>query len=217
VEAGSEIVLTNTLNAHEGNYPANRVVALNTAATRLARQSGARWVAGSMGPGAGEVQARALLQAGIALFWIETQLDLAQAQRTIAACQRVSDTPIVVAFSFHREDGLTQSGESAAEVASAMTAHGACAVGLNCGVGLQGATERLAEMAAATHLPLVFKPNVGLPRLSAHGWVYELGAGAWAAGVGKRLTERVQIVGGCCGTTPAHIAALRARINGNSR
>jgi 5-methyltetrahydrofolate--homocysteine methyltransferase len=84
---------------------------------------------------------------------------------------------------------------------------------------MQGATERLEEMAAVTQLPLVFKPNTGLPRLSEHGWIYDSAAEEWAAEVVAHLTGRMRIVGGCCGTTPAHIAALnaaiRARIDGN--
>ena len=106
VAEGSQLVLTNTLNAHEGNFSAERVAALNRAAVALARRSGVRWVAGSLGPGAGAAQAQALAEAGVDIFWIETQLSIPQALATVAACQQSGALPIVVTFSFHRPETL---------------------------------------------------------------------------------------------------------------
>lgn len=213
VAAGSQIVLTNTLNAHPPALSPEETAAVNHAAVTLARQSGARWVAGSLGPGAEVSQAQALAQAGVDLFWVETQMSLDAAMQTIVACQRASAAPIFVTFSFHREDDLTQAGETAAEVARALAASGVAAVGLNCGLGLEGAHARLLEMAGACSLPLALKPNVGLPRQDGERWAYRFAPQAWADAVGATLISQVRVVGGCCGTTPAHIHTLRTRIH----
>jgi 5-methyltetrahydrofolate--homocysteine methyltransferase len=212
VSAGSQVVLTNTLNAHPPLVSAEEAVALNRAAVVLARQSGARWVAGSLGPGAEATQAHALTAAGVDLFWIETQLSLEEALRTVVACQQVGSAPIVVTFSFHRDDGRTQAGETAAEVASTLEQHGVAAVGLNCGNALTGARQRLQEMAEACSLPLVLKPNAGLPRHAGDHWVYDLSLNEWVGEIIEALVPQVRLVGGCCGTTPAHILALGERM-----
>lgn len=208
VAAGSQLVLTNTLNAHEGNFPVERVAALNRAAVALARRSGARWVAGSLGPGAGEMQARALAQAGVDIFWIETQLSLPQALATVAACQRAGAAPIVVTFSFHRPDGRTQAGETGTEVGHALAAAGVAAIGANCGLAPMGLAERLTELAQSSPLPLVLKPSAGLPVQEGERWHYPTPPEAWASEVAALCGPRVRVVGGCCGTTPTHLAAL---------
>ncbi len=166
-------------------------------------------MAGSLGPGGDEGQARALAEARVDLFWIETQMSLAEALQSVAACQRVSALPIVVTFSFHRRDGRTQAGETAQQVAQALAAAGVAALGLNCGDGLTGAAERLDELASACTLPLVLKPNAGLPHLQADGWQYDLGPEAWATQVLAASGPRVRLLGGCCGSTPAHLRILR--------
>ncbi len=200
VAVGCELVLTNTLNAHESIVYTQQGIDLNEAAVRLARQSGARFVAGSLGPGAGESQVAALLRAGVDLLWLETQLNLAETLQSVAICQDISTLPLVVTFSFHRENGRTHVGESAAEVARTLEAAGVTAVGLNCGNGLQGIAARLTEMSTACSLPLALKPNAGLPALEAQGWASELAA---------LLTPRVRLLGGCCGSTPTHLAVLK--------
>jgi methionine synthase I (cobalamin-dependent) len=211
IAAGSQLVLTNTLNAHPPLVSAEEALHLNRAAVALARQSGARWVAGSLGPGAEAAQAHALA-AGVDLFWIETQLSLEEALRTVVACQQVGSAPIVVTFSFYRDDGRTHAGETAAKVASTLEQYGVAAIGLNCGNALAGARQRLREMADACSLPLVIKPNAGLPRQAGGLWVYDLFPDEWANQIVDALVPQVRLVGGCCGTTPAHILALRDRI-----
>jgi 5-methyltetrahydrofolate--homocysteine methyltransferase len=213
VAAGSQLILTNTLNAHSSALSPEEAAALNHAAVSLARQSGARWVAGSMGPGADETQAQALAEAGVDLFWIETQMSLDEALRTVTACQCVSAIPIFVTFSFHREDGLTQAGEPAAQIAQVLAANGVAAVGLNCGLGVEGARERLLEMATASDLPLILKPNAGLPHLEGESWVYNFTPQAWADTVQAALIPQVRIIGGCCGTTPSYIRTLATQIH----
>lgn len=213
VAAGSQVVLTNTFNAHPPLVPIEEAASLNRAAVTLARQSGARWVAGSVGPGAEAAQAHALADAGVDLFWIETQLSLEEALRTVAACQQVGSAPIVVTFSFHRGDGRTHAGETAAEVASTLEQCGIAAVGLNCGNALAGARQRLREIADACSLPLVLKPNAGLPRQAGDYWVYDLSPDEWANQIVEALVPQVRLIGGCCGTTPAHILTLGERMS----
>lgn len=212
---GSQLVLTNTLNAHEGNFPETQVAALNRSAVTLARRSGVRWVAGSLGPGAGEAQVSVLAEARVDFFWLETQLSIPQALATVAACQKVSSLPIVVTFSFHRPDGRTQAEETAEEVGHALAEAGASAIGANCGMATIGLAERLAEFAQSSPLPLVLKPNAGFPIQSGERWHYPTPPDEWASAVAALCGPRVRIVGGCCGTTPAHIAALRRWIRGD--
>jgi methionine synthase I (cobalamin-dependent) len=213
VAAGSQVVLTNTLNAHPPLVSVEEALTFNRAAVTLSRQSGARWVAGSLGPGAEATQAQALADAGVDLFWIETQLSLDETLRTVVACQQVGSAPMVVTFSFHRDDGRTHAGETAAEVASTLEQYGVAAVGLNCGNGLAGACQRLQEMVDACSLPLVIKPNAGLPRQAGSYWVYDLSPDEWVGEIVEALVPQVRLIGGCCGTTPAHILALGERMS----
>jgi 5-methyltetrahydrofolate--homocysteine methyltransferase len=209
VAAGSEVVLTNSFGAHERAFSAAEVAAINAAAVRLARDSGARWVAGSLGPGAGMSQVTALASAGVDLFWLETQLGRRQAVDTIATCRASAPgIPIIVTFSFHRADGRTQLGEEISHVAAAMETVGVAAVGLNCGNGLAGVCGVVEALAGATSLPLVVKPNAGLPHPTE--------ASAWAAELRAALIPQVRLLGGCCGATPDHLATLQALLQNGS-
>lgn len=215
VAAGSDVVLTNTLNAnHAGlaGWDAARIAALNREAVALARGSGARWVVASLGPGADAAQVGALAGAGVDGWWIETQLALADATRIVRLCE--GPLPCLVSFSFHRADGLTQAGETAAEVARQMEAAGVTAVGVNCGAGLEGALATLTAMAEATTLPLLLKPNAGVPALVKGRWHYPLAPVAWATAMAelRGMVPQLRVMGGCCGTTPAHIARLAATL-----
>lgn len=196
VAAGADLLLTNSFGATEQ--------AILRASVAVARQAEARYVVGSLGPGADENEATPLAEAGVDALWLETQLSLADALDSLRACQRVAPhLPLIVTFSFHRPDSLSHAGDSPATIARALAENGATAIGANCGVGPPPLAPILAAMADACSLPLALKPNAG-PATAP------LGPAEWVAALSPLLVPRVRIVGGCCGTTPAHIAALAA-------
>jgi 5-methyltetrahydrofolate--homocysteine methyltransferase len=212
VAAGCELILTNTLTANTTMYDEAQTIAINRAAVGLARQSGAKWVAGSMGPGADEPQARALAEAGVDAFWLETQLGISQVVDSIAACRRVSATlPILVSFSFHQPTPITHSGESALEIAEIMPAYGVSALGINCGHGFRHVESVLSQISATTSFPLILKPNAGIPYSDTDGVKYEGTAQEWVVKFSSLQVPELAIIGGCCGTTPAYLAALHQK------
>lgn len=213
VAAGCDIVLTNSMTANATTHTPEDAIAINRAAVALARQSGASWVAGSMGPGADELQATALAEAGVDFFWLETQLGIAPVLDSIAACRRAHATlPIVVTFSFHQPTAITRSGESAIEIAKSLAESEISAIGVNCGNGLLHLESVLTDFAENTTLPLIIKPNAGIPILDEQHLNYQVSPQEWVESLRLFLTPRIHIVGGCCGTTPAHLVLLHKKL-----
>jgi methionine synthase I (cobalamin-dependent) len=230
VKAGSEIVLTCTLGgtrfrlAHEGLE--GRVTEVNRRAVELARQAAGDdvLVAGDMGPtgqllaplgplGAAEAadgyaeQAAALVEGGVDFLLVETLSDLTEAKAAVEGIRRVTNLPIFVTFSFDTH-GRTMMGVRPAQAAKEM---GPLVEGLgaNCGRDPDEYPGFLAAMAAAAPDAILWaKPNAGLPRLEYDLVVYDANPAAMAQ-VALRLREAgARVIGGCCGTTPAHIAAM---------
>jgi methionine synthase I (cobalamin-dependent) len=207
------------LSAHDLK---RRMREINLAAARLAReQAGGALVAGSIGPSgeqpvlppddalraAFREQARALDEGGVDLFTCETFGDVGEARTAVRGIRAVSQKPILLQMTY-REDGRTPDGLTPAEVMAAMCDLPLAAIGLNCVVG-EGTAERvLAELSRATDLPLIARPNAGQPHLVDGARRYPVGPETFAAQA-MRLSENAAILGGCCGTTPEHIAAFR--------
>jgi len=210
VAAGCDIVLTNSLTANSTTYTPEEATAINRAAAALARQSGATWVAGSMGPGADDTQATALAEGGVDVFWLETQLSLAQVLESIAACRRANATlPIIVTFSFHQLTAITHAGETVAEIVKTLTESGVSALGANCGNGFIRLKTILSQFSENTGLPLVLKPNAGIPIIENQQLKYEASPQEWVEHLFSLLIGQVCVIGGCCGTTPEHLSTLR--------
>ena len=232
VEAGARVVMTNTFGATRARLGnAETVNKVNQAAVACARKADARWVAGDIGPigvllepygdleesEAFELfaeQAQALATAGCDLFAIETMTDLTEAVLAVKAVQSVSDKPVFATLSFG-ESGRTFMGTTPAEAATTLAALGVQGVGANCSVGPAGLKPVIEAMAAALQdvaspaPALIAKPNAGMPQTTAQGNVaYELAPDAFAAAMRPLIAAGATVVGGCCGTTPAHIAAL---------
>jgi 5-methyltetrahydrofolate--homocysteine methyltransferase len=231
VEAGSDLVLTCTFGATAPRLAdgplAGRAAELNARAAELAREAvgGDRLVAGSMGP-TGQLiepygvltrevctdayaeQARALATAGVDLLVLETFFALEEALWAIEGAQRVTDLPLVASFSFD-QGTRTMMGVSAADVVAAVLPLGVAALGANCGRSLAD-TDGIVEdfLAAAPGTPLWIKPNAGVPRIVGDQVVYEAGPDQLAEHVRGYADRGARIVGGCCGSTPAHIAAI---------
>ncbi len=151
---------------------------------------------------------RAAAEAGADLFIIETMSDIAEMRAAILAAQPLL-LPVVASYTF-QPNGRTLTGGTPACAAIAAEALGVTALGINCSTGPEGMREPLADMRAASRLPIIIQPNAGLPCTDADGHThYAVDADALAAAMVGLLEGGASGVGGCCGTTPAHIEKMR--------
>ena len=152
---------------------------------------------------------RAGVKAGADLIAIETMTDLQEARAALIAAKENSDLPVLVTMSFD-ESGRTFTGCTAASMAATLTGLGADAIGLNCSLGPKQLLTILRELCAATNLPIIAKPNAGLPDpVDGH---YDLSPADFAEAMAEAINAGVSVVGGCCGTNPEYIRALHARV-----
>ncbi len=157
-------------------------------------------------------QIRGLLEGGVDGFAIETMMDIQEARAASIAIRELSDLPVIVTFTYG-DDGRMLTGTDAVTALITLQALGADAVGCNCSTGPDGMIEILRTMKPHATVPLVAKPNAGQPRLVEGRTVFDMDAESFAAFVPQFVDTGVNIVGGCCGTTAAHIrlASERAR------
>jgi 5-methyltetrahydrofolate--homocysteine methyltransferase len=239
LDAGSRILLTNTFGGTRLRLGlhglADRVDDLNRTAAILLRAEvdaagGRALVAGDIGP-SGEIvaplgtldygeavdvfaeQAAALLGGGVDLIWIETMSDLQEMRAAIEGVRRVGPAiPLIATMTFDTR-GHTMMGVPPEQAVEALSAWGADAVGGNCG---NGPDEMLAVVermhAAAPDAVLVAKSNAGMPELIDMRAVYRADPETMAAQVGQMRRAGARIVGGCCGSTPAHLAAIAVEL-----
>jgi 5-methyltetrahydrofolate--homocysteine methyltransferase len=245
-EAGAELLQTNSFGGNRfrlaGVGLGDRVTEINAAAVRLAREVGGPGrplIAGTIGPiqawqeltasaaplaadptrfaleEAFAEQAAALAAAGVDLFLIETMTDLAEALAVLKAVRAQAPLPVLVTMAFGR-DGRTRAGHAPAEAAALLAEAGATAVGANCGAPSELLPVLRQMRATLPDMPLVAQPSAGLPRLVDGQPVYDLdpdAMGVWA----RRLVEAgADLVGGCCGTTPAHLRAIHSALHPSS-
>ena len=230
-EAGSDLVLTCTFGATTPRLAdgplAGRAAELNARAAELAREAvgDERLVAGSLGPTGQLVepygvltrevcveayaeQAQALAEGGVDLLVLETFFALEEALWAIEGVQSVTGLPLVASFSFD-QGTHTMMGVSPTDAVAAVAPLGVAAVGANCGRSLADTDAVVAELvAAAPVIPLWVKPNAGVPHVVGDAVVYEAGPEDLAAHVRGYADRGVRVVGGCCGSTPEHIAAI---------
>ena len=156
-------------------------------------------------------QIEALYEGGVDLLLFETFGSLAELVEAIGVAQALGGVPIVAQMTFV-EDGRTLGGDSPEEVATTLTNLGVAALGANCTLGPQGLLDVLAELARWTNLPLTAQPNAGPPTLTDGRFQYTSSDPAYFGRQARRFVELgATLVGGCCGTTPAHIEAVAAR------
>jgi 5-methyltetrahydrofolate--homocysteine methyltransferase len=230
-DAGSDLVLTCSFGATTPRLAdgplAGRTAELNARAAELAREAAGddRLVAGSMGPtgqlvepygvltrevcvGAYAEQAQALAEGGVDLLVLETFFALEEALWAIEGAQSVTDLPLVASFSFD-QGTHTMMGVSPTDVVAAVEPRGVAALGANCGRSLADTDAIVTELlAVAPGIPLWIKPNAGVPHVVGDAVVYEAGPEDLAAHVRAYADRGVRVVGGCCGSTPEHIAAI---------
>lgn len=232
VEAGSQIILTNTFGANRIRLAeaglADHAVTLNRRGVELSREAaGARAsVFASIGPTgkllmAGEVtpeevrsafeeQATALAEAGADALVIETMTDLQEAQLALSAA-KCTGLPVIVCMVFDsgRDRDRTLMGDPPERVAHTLEAAGADGLGANCGQGIEGFLPICRRLRAASSLPLWMKPNAGLPQLVDGRPCYTTTPEAFAAHAPALRDAGADFLGGCCGTDPEFIRALR--------
>jgi homocysteine S-methyltransferase len=240
LQAGAELIETNTFGANRFRLArhglAGNVAQINAAGVKLARQAvdhlrekqaGEAWVAGSVGPlgvrleplgktGLDEAreafieQIRTLAEAGVDMLSIETMPALNEAREALAAAREVApDLPVLVMVTVDDESNCLD-GSSPAQAAALLTEWGADAIGVNCSTGPATVLTAIEAMRAATALPLAAMPNAGLPRAVEGRNIYLCSPEYMAEFTRNAITAGVQIVGGCCGTTPNHIRAMRS-------
>ena len=242
IEAGSQLVLTNSfggtahrLKLHDAQ---DRVQELNSAAARIARSAADSGrdsagrevvVAGSMGP-TGELfapmgaldyddalaaftaQANALAEGGVDMLWVETMSSLEEVKAAVDAAS-ATGLPVAACMTFDTA-AKTMMGVSPAEFARQSTGFGAGFVGANCGIGPAELLHSVREMLPASSVPVIAKGNCGIPAyvdggIHYHGTPELMGDYACFA-----RDAGIKIIGGCCGTTPAHVAAMAAALAG---
>lgn len=158
-------------------------------------------------------QAKVICEAGADLFVVETMMSLQESRAAVIAIREVCDLPIMVSLTYN-EDGRTLYGTDPATAVIVLQSLGADAVGLNCSTGPEAMIAPVVQMAEYATVPLLAKPNAGMPELEDGVTVYRTTPEEFAA-VGVKLVEAgAAILGGCCGTTPEHIRALSAAVKG---
>lgn len=230
VKAGAEILETNTYGANRLKLARHgledRLEELNVRAAQVARSAAEDrvCVAGAMGPlglriepygptsadearGIFREQAAALAEGGVDLFVLETFSDLEEIRQAILGVRDVCDLPVVAQMVI-REDGRTPFGTEAATLAERLEAWGADVVGLNCSIGPSAMLSVAERMLAATTRPLSMQPNAGLPREVDGRTIYMASPEYMASYTARLIRKGVRFVGGCCGTTPEHIARM---------
>ncbi|MCP5521732.1 MAG: homocysteine S-methyltransferase family protein [Verrucomicrobiales bacterium] len=236
VAAGSRIILTNTFGATslalEGHGAAGQAGAINEAGARLSREAAGEkaFVFGSMGPTGkllmmGEVtpevlqaafadQAAALKAGGVDGLVIETMSDLEEAKAAIAGAKSTG-LPVVacVVFDSGKDKDRTMMGATVEQAAAVLAAAGADVVGSNCGQGIEGFVGIARRLRAATDRPLWIKANAGLPEVVEGCTVYRKTPTEFATVVPELVKAGAAFVGGCCGTTPEFIAAVKRRLS----
>ena len=220
----------------------DQVFEINRAGARLARQAvqqlsekqaGKAWVAGSIGPlgvhleplgktGLDEAQAAFAEQikglaaggpgVGVDLLLVETIVALNEAEQAIKAAQEVAPHLPVLAMITVDEEANCLDGSSPEVAAARLTSWGADGIGVNCSTGPATVLTALERLAAATSLPLVSMPNAGMPRAVDGRNIYLTSPEYMASFAKKFLKAGAQFIGGCCGTTPNHIRAMKSAL-----
>lgn len=244
VAAGSDIVETNTFGASSLKLKpyglTEKVSEINRAAVTLARAAVGEhgYVAGSMGPSGHIVveeggdldrsvlyqvfkeQAIALAEAGADFILIETMSSLPEAVQAIRAARENTSIPVACTFTFQRKaKGFrTMMGVDPSRAAREAASAGAQIVGSNCSSGIEDMIEIASEMRAAVpDAAILMQPNAGAPVLEDGKTVFKQTPGYMASRIPELLEAGANIVGGCCGTSPAHISAMAAALRATEK
>jgi methionine synthase I (cobalamin-dependent)/5,10-methylenetetrahydrofolate reductase len=234
VRAGADLIETNTFGANRLKLDAfglaDRVHAINVQGAKIARHAARDqvYVAGAIGPlglqvepwgkiGVDEAeeifreQARALVEGGVDLFVLETFRDVNEIGAAIRAVRSVCNLPVVAQMTTE-EHGNSLNGVAPESFVPDLEALGADVVGLNCSVGPAAMLETLERMARVAHVKLSAQPNAGKPREIEGRNLYLCSPDYMASYARRFINSGVRLVGGCCGTTPDHIRAIKTAV-----
>ena len=234
IRAGSEVIETNTFGANRFKLNAHgfdeEVSSINYQGARIAREEAGEdiWVAGSIGPlgiriepwGPTSVeeardvfkeQAKALYDGGVDIFILETFYDLGEIQQAIIAVKEICDLPVIAQMTIG-DDGNSLYGTTPEHFAKRLSEWGSDVVGINCSVGPQIMLIALEKMVRVADKPISIQPNAGVPRNIEGRNIYLVSAEYMAEYTKRFIQTGAKIIGGCCGTTPEHIRAMRDAI-----
>jgi len=229
-KSGAQILYTCTFGANRfklRQYGAqNDTYAINRELARTARKAGGAktLIAGDIGPTglfiepfgslpfeealeAFQEQARGLIDGGCDLIVIETMIDIQEARAALLAVKELGDIFTAVSMTYEK-DGHTLGGTPPAAALITLQSLGADVVGCNCSAGPEQMVDFITEMRPFATVPLLAKPNAGMPRLDGVKTVFDMDARTFAGHCRKLVRAGASLVGGCCGTTPEHITAL---------
>jgi 5-methyltetrahydrofolate--homocysteine methyltransferase len=239
IDAGANIIVTNTFGgsrtklSHYGLE--GKLEEINARAVAIAREAAGNqaYVAASMGPTGrfvepvGDVtfdemaaifreQAKALIDAGADLITLETFLDIKETRAAVIAIRGISSHIPIIAMLTFDDNGRSVLGTPPEAAAITLEAAGADIIGSNCGLGVDGIYEVLCAMRRVSSLPLISQANAGLPVLKDGKTVFPGTPEEMTAYHDKMLELGVRVIGGCCGTTPRHIRAIREALDGRN-
>ncbi|PLX86190.1 MAG: 5-methyltetrahydrofolate--homocysteine methyltransferase [Desulfuromonas sp.] len=236
VAAGADIIVANSFGGSRtklANYGLqDRVGEINRAAVEIARRAAgdSAYVAASIGPtgrflepvgdaGFDEMteifaeQVKAFVVAGADLISFETFLDIRELRAAVIAAREHSDLPLMAMMTFD-DGGRTVLGTPPEAAAVTLEGLGVDLIGTNCGLGIDGVYEILAQMRAVTSLPLIAQANAGLPVLRDGETVFPASPEEMTRYHDRLAQTGVRVLGGCCGTTPEHIRAMKTALQG---
>ena len=237
--AGSHIIFTNTFGASPVKLAdfglADKAVEINSEAVRIVRKvvGDKAFIAGSCGPSGkmlqpyGEskpdelfssfkIQAEALINAGADIICIETMSDIQEALLALKATRSISASfPVMVTLTYDKtaRGFYTYMGIDIDSTIKKLENEGVDVIGSNCGNGFENMVEIAKQFKKLTSIPLLIQANAGQPRLTVDELVYDETPDFFAENTRKLIDIGVSIIGGCCGTTPAHISAIRQVID----
>jgi 5-methyltetrahydrofolate--homocysteine methyltransferase len=232
--AGSDVVYACTFGANRRKLAEfgldGRAAELNERLARLARAAAppGGLVAGDIGPTGefiepfGELnfeeavsifreQVEGLCRGGVDLLVVETMMDIQEARAALLAAREACNLPVMVSMTF-TEDGRTLNGTPPEAAAITLQSLGAAAIGCNCSMGPRGMLPLVRALKEVATVPVFAKPNAGLPKLVNGETVFDMPAGEFAKFAREFAAAGVNLLGGCCGTTPEFIAALRGEL-----
>ena len=236
-DAGSNIVCTNTFGANTLKYSKDELekiirAAVKNAADARAQSSsaGEKFIALDIGPsgkllkplgdldfedavGVFAETVRIGTSCGVDLILIETMNDSYETKAALLAAKENSDIPVIVCNAYG-EDGKLMTGASPAAMAAMLEGMGAAALGANCSLGPRQLRGVAIELLQNASVPVILKPNAGLPRSVDGKTVFDVTAEDFSDEVCELVKKGVRVVGGCCGTTPAYIKALTDKTRG---
>jgi methionine synthase I (cobalamin-dependent)/5,10-methylenetetrahydrofolate reductase len=234
LKTGVDIIETNTFGANwyklEPHGLDSKLYEINLQGVKIAKEVAGdkAFVAGSIGPLGRAIepighlsekearqafynQAKAQIEGGVDLFIQETFNDINEIHQALLAVKEICDLPIIAQMAFTNE-GKTAYGVSPAHVAKKLEEWGAHVAGINCSTGPEAVWEAIQEMAKVSNIPLSAQPNAGFPQLVQGRLIYLTSPEYFAEYAKRFIQSGVRIVGGCCGTTPAHTRAVKAAV-----